>query len=361
MSMKIWKYADIILLAVLMSGVFVFRHVPGAGEAYAVYVYPHVSYLLSAAASAVPFSLDEWLVVLVLLFMTVFPFAARNKGFTWRRIIWREAETVMWIFVWFYWGWGANYYRDSFYSRAGAVAAAYEEDSFRSFLKEYTEGLNSSFRDYGEEPDDTSCFWMNITERSEIETGIKEIYSSVPDRFGLISPESFQHPKYTCFNTLYSKVGVLGYMGPFFAESHVNRELSRSEYPFTYAHELSHLLGISSEAEANFWAYTVCTASADPHVRFSGYSGILPYVISNARRLMDRESFDSWLDTVEPGILHLYSQRRDFWSRRYSVFLGEIQSRIYELYLKGNNIPSGQKNYSQVIGMLLSVDSIALQ
>ena len=35
--------------------------------------------------------------------------------------------------------------------------------------------------------------------------------------------------------------------------------------------------------------------------------------------------------------------------------LGEIQSAMYELYLKGNRISSGQKNYAEVIGLLLSL------
>ena len=145
-------------------------------------------------------------------------------------------------------------------------------------------------------------------------------------------------------------------MGPFFAESHLNRELSRLEYPFTYAHELSHLLGIGSEAEANFWAYTVCTASSDPAIRYSGFFGIFPYVISNARNLLGREECSSWLSTVDSRIVGQLGDRQRFWSARYSPFIGKIQESMYEMYLKGNRISSGQKNYAEVVLLLLSVE-----
>ena len=36
--------------------------------------------------------------------------------------------------------------------------------------------------------------------------------------------------------------------------------------------------------------------------------------------------------------------------------VGDIQDRIYDLYLKGNKIESGRKNYSEVIGLLISYE-----
>ena len=53
----------------------------------------------------------------------------------------------------------------------------------------------------------------------------------------------------------FSMVGVTGSMGPFFCEFTLNGDLLPPQYPATYAHELAHFLGITSEAEANFYAY----------------------------------------------------------------------------------------------------------
>ena len=73
------------------------------------------------------------------------------------------------------------------------------------------------------------------------------------------------------WSRLMSRVAVTGYMGPFFTEFNLNQELLSVEYPFTYAHELAHRLGIASEAEANLYAYLVTSAAQEPAIRFSGY------------------------------------------------------------------------------------------
>lgn len=39
---------------------------------------------------------------------------------------------------------------------------------------------------------------------------------------------------------------------------------------------------------------------------------------------------------------------------KYSPLVGNIQDWIYDLYLKGNKIESGRKNYSEVVGLLIS-------
>lgn len=190
---------------------------------------------------------------------------------------------------------------------------------------------------------------------------IKEIYRKIPKEYGLSQPKSYQHPKCSSFNSLYSNVGVTGFMGPFFAESHVNHELSLLEYPFTYAHELSHLLGISSEAEANLWAYTVCTQSENPFIRFSGYFGLFSYVWSNTRFLLSSFEFDKWESSVPSEVMAAFHHKQLYWSMRYNETLGDLQSALYTFYLKRNRIASGQRNYSQVIGLLLSLPNFRVE
>ena len=144
-------------------------------------------------------------------------------------------------------------------------------------------------------------------------------------------------------------------MGPFFAESHINMQITPLEYSFTYAHELSHLLGISSEAEANLWAYQTCLLSSDRKIKYSGYFGLFPYVLMNARGLLNENDYKNWISCVRPELIKQYQEKRKYWSSLYSPLLGEIQSEMYELYLKGNRISSGQKNYAEVVGLLLSL------
>ena len=81
-----------------------------------------------------------------------------------------------------------------------------------------------------------------------------------------------------------------------------------------------------------------------------------PYVLVNASSVLTEEEFREWIKTIRPEVVKDYEYKRMYWHERYSTLLGEVQNKIYNLFLKGNNIPSGRKNYAEVIGILLSLE-----
>ncbi len=184
---------------------------------------------------------------------------------------------------------------------------------------------------------------------------VKKGYHEIAGRFSLVSPAGYLHPKPMLMPFLMSGVGVLGYMGPFFTEYNLNPDLLPVQYPFTYAHEMAHVLGISSEAEANLYGFLVCSRSGVPEIRFSAYFALLPYVLSNAYGLLSEEEFNEWKETISPEVKDLYNRKVAYWENLYSPFIGEIQSTVYNWFLKGNNIPSGRKNYSEVVALLMAL------
>ena len=329
------------ILAILF--VFLCRYQPAWAEGYARMVYPFLSVALSAFSSLFPFSLEEVLVVVCILWILLFSVLQRRKGKSWKYIGGRELEMLAWIYVWFYFGWGLNYFRYNIYTRLQTPPVKYEEQKFLDFLHAYTDSLNTTYIPNAELPVET------------IDKEVKDFYQNLPKEVGLVSPQNYQRPKFFTFTPLYSGVGVLGSMGPFFAEAQLNRDLLPVQLPFTYAHEFSHLLGVSNEAEANYWAYRACTESDVQTMRYSGYMGLLPYVLSNASSLLTKEQFQKWVATIRPEIIASYNENRNYWKERYSPMIGKVQEVTYNLFLKGNQIPSGRKNYAEVISLLLSL------
>ena len=188
-------------------------------------------------------------------------------------------------------------------------------------------------------------------DRMNLEAEVKKTLCTDSGTLRTGTSSRFPTSKYLFFNSLYSGVRVSwDFMGPFFGESHLNHELLPLQYPFTYAHELSHLLGISNEAEANFWAYQICIRSTSPAVRYSGYFGLLSYVLSNAAATLPEQTWKAWLETIHPAILRQLADGQRYWSERYSPWIGSVQHVVYNWYLKGNRISSGQRNYAEVIG-----------
>lgn len=339
---KILFYGRLALLAAGVLYTLVCRYVDGAGEWYARQVYPFVSCVLSALSSVVPFSLEEWVVVIAVLGLLLYPVMARRHQKRWWQIVGREAEGLLWIYVWFYLGWGVNYYRDSFFERTATSPKPFEQAAFTTFLSDYTDSLHA-------------CYTTEyVLPKDSVQKEIRRLFASLPEAYGLTRPRSRFRPKRLLLNGLYSQVGVLGFMGPFFSETQLNEKLLPSQYAFTYAHELSHLLGVSSEAEANFWAYYVCSRSTVREIRSSAFFNLLPYVAVNARYLTDKDVYAAWIKEIGPDILKDLEEQQQFWQSLYNPYVGMIQDKLYTFYLKGNRISSGQKNYSEVVALIMA-------
>ena len=332
-----------ILLCVALAFILCCRYMPALAEGYARMAYPVLSSTLSAFSSLFPFPLMEVFVVGLILWLIIYPIRLHKKRFRLRQIIFREGEILVWIYVWFYLSWGLNYYRYNIYTRLQTPPVAYEEQHFQDFLKEYTDRLNTTYQPTTE------------MDGEDLKHYVHSFYANLPSTYGLAKPHSWQEPKDFIFTPIYSKVGVLGSMGPFFSEAQLNADLPDVQYPFTYAHEFSHLLGVSSEAEANYWAYRACTESSSSTLQYCGYFGLLPYVISNASYLLQEDAFKLWVQTIRPEVIEQYKEKNIYWKERYSPLIGSVQDFAYNLFLKGNKIPSGKKNYEEVIGLLLSL------
>ena len=313
-------------------------------EFYAGYCYPVISVFLSWPASVFPFSLEEITVaVFVLLFVRLICISIRRRQglFNWLK---RTVLLIMWLVVWFYMGWGNNYFRKPLYERAGVERSSFQKERFDAFLADYTRELNR-----------TAGASVGM-ERSVLEQDINTFYCGVPSSLGYTGLHRWQRTKRPLLNSLYSAVSVLGYMGPFWSESQLNLDLQESEYASVLAHEKAHLAGVTSEAEANYWSYEYCRQSADDGVRYSGCLSLLPYVMINAGALCTDEEYDEWIAGVSPIAIDDYKRNHEHWRQKRVRILDEIQSRMMDSYLKSNNISQGADDYIGVVGMIITMD-----
>ena len=335
-----------VVLIVLLSVVWATQLIPILGEVYAQSVYPVISHFLSSFSKLMPFAIGDLFIFLSVLGLLFNPIRARYiQKKKWKQILLNEMEYLLWIYVWFYLAWGLNYSQKNFYERTRIPYTAYTPDNFRSFTDSYIENLNSSYTDITSVEKELVC-------RESV-----RVYNQIGDSLGVHRPfHQTPRAKTMLFTPLISMVGVTGSMGPFFCEFTLNGDLLPSQYPATYAHEFAHLLGITSEAEANFYAYQVCTRSQVQAIRFSGYLSVLPHVLNNARRLMAEEEYAQLFRRIRPEIIGLAKKNSEYWMKKYNPVIGRIQDRIYDLYLKGNKIESGRKNYSEVVGLLISYE-----
>ncbi len=344
-----FKITGAVILWVLFFVVIItVRFFPEAGEWYARRIYPVVAYVLSLFSSIFPFSLGDCFIVMAcmgLLFYWVRGF--RKRISFWRRLR-RSIFFLGWIYIWFYVAWGLNYFREDFYTRHQLPHAVYEPDKFRVFLDDYVHRLNADYT-------------TETIASARVAQDILKGYEQMADTLGLIRPRGGLKVKKMLFSSFLSKVGVTGYMGPFFTEFQLNEEIRPEEYPGVYAHEMAHRLNVSSEAEANFCAWLVCNRSTEPAIRYSGNFLIFGYVMRNAAVLLEEEEYLHLIQGIRPEILQQYKSYQHYWQEKYSPWIGKIQNRMYNFFLKSNRISSGTKNYSEVIGMILAWQNATLK
>lgn len=329
-------------LLLLLVVVWLIQSSPSASETYATKVYPYIAAGLSAFSYLFPFSVGDWFIVTSVAGMLIYVIVAVCKRFSFWRTSFRLAIFLGYVYVWFYLAWGLNYFRVNFYTRADIPYVSFNQEDFHSFLTDYIDQLNDTYIAVGH------------IDTLQVEQEVKKGYNEIASSFGLVSPEKILKSKPMLSSRFMSAVGVLGYMQPFFSEFCLNKELLPVQYAASYAHELAHRLSIAEEAEANLYAYLVCTRSVVPEIRFCGYFSLFSYVLNNAAYVLPEEEFKAVMESVRPEVVELYKTKSKYWSEKYSPLIGEVQHKIYNMFLKGNNIASGTGNYSEVVEMLIS-------
>lgn len=125
--------------------IFLCRLLPDWGEMYARHFYPALSALLSALVSWIPFSMEEWFFVAACVLLAGLPLWGWKKKKGWKWTLRAEAELLVGVYLWFYVGWGINYFRKDFFTRSSVEYVAYQDSTFQHFLADYTRRLNQAY------------------------------------------------------------------------------------------------------------------------------------------------------------------------------------------------------------------------
>ncbi len=335
------KHIGYWILGILLLVVLLAKLIPGGNTFYARNIYPIVGTVLSNISSVFPFAVGDVFMIVSIVWFVLYPFYAIVKHLAWKHVLMRMATYALLLYVWFYLAWGLNYGQANYYQRTHTHPVKYDEHVFHGFVERYIEILNESY--------------VEITGKDE-----KSVCQSVMNAYASFGFNriSNRNPrvKTMVYTPLASKVGVTGSMAPYFAEFTINGDLLPHQYAATYAHEYAHLQGITSEREASFYAYLTTTHSENQEIRFSGYYSILGYVLNNANHLLKKEDYAELVKHIRPEIIALYRSERTYWREKYSEFIGNIQNRLFDFYLKSNKEPSGRKSYSEVIGLIISYE-----
>ena len=337
----------IVVGGILLAVIFIFSRSPMLSEAYMRTVYPAIATLFSFISGIFPFSLYDLFIVAALIWFTGMILRVILRKITLSTFLYSMLRFTLIVIAWFYLGWGVAYFRDDFYARSKVSKAPFDRENLMRLTETIIEMVNQSYVD---------CSTMD---KENIHLEIEKSYATLQETLHLTYPNGKRRAKPMLFEPIYSGMGVSGYFGPFFNEIHVNHFGLPFTYPFTLAHEMSHQFGIAAESEANLYGFAACINSNHPMVRYSGYASVLGYLLRDARRLLP-DAYDSLVQSIRPEVVSDLQRNSEHWMAARNSFLSDAQDKIYDAYLKTNQVSSGRDNYSEVVGLLLSFDFVQI-
>lgn len=328
--------------ALLLILIFIFSLSASLSEWYIRTIYPIFAGILSFISGIVPFSVyDVFLILGILLYLKLIVWVILRKN-SFRDFIYSVVRLTILLIAWFYFAWGIAYFRKDFNTRCNIPKTEFKSENFKEFAVRFVEDANRSY---------TDCDEIN---KESIRLEIELSYNIQHSLLKIGYPNGKRRPKPMMFESVYSKMGVSGYFGPFFNEIHVNNYVMNFDYPFTLAHEMAHQFGVALESEANLYAFVVCVGSENPIIKYSAYNSVLNYVLNDVYLFLPND-FEKIRGMIRPEIIADMKQNRAHWLAARNKTLSDTQSKVYDAYLKTNKISSGHENYSEVVGLIVSV------
>jgi hypothetical protein len=304
-------------------------------------VYPVLATILSFINRRVHFSLLDILAIAVFFLFSGSMVLVCMRRIKFRKWIKSIILYTSWIIIWFYMAWGIGYFRPGFYERFSIESPKEDREFFETFVERYLDLLNHA---YVADPH---------FDVKEIDREIEAVYAKHHETLRLPHPCGWRRTKKTIAEPLMTRMGVSGYFGPFFNEVHVNDFSLPITYPYTLAHEKAHQFGIANEAECNLYATVICTSSAHPLVRYSGYLQTMSYLLGNLRKISP-DRYREIVRQIDPRIIADYKAIREHWQKAQNETMTAVQDKVYDTYLKTNKQRSGILSYSEMTGLLVA-------
>lgn len=302
-------------------------------------IYPVIAGIFSFFSHVAPFSLWDFLWVLIIISIVAGIILIFIKKIRTGWYILKIFQISAILYSLFYISWGFNYFRPGLEKRLNWNVPAKDENLFRSDLDSVIIGATRNY------------ISISDSDYRIIDSLVEISYSLNSHRLAINYPNGSRRPKTMTFSSFFSKTGISGYFGPFFNEVHINHFLLPVDYPFVLAHEKAHQFGMTNEAEANLAAFIICTESHDQRLRYSGYQALLLYFLKDASKLKDYKEIFS---TISKPVIDDLKRRTKYYQGLQNEKLADVQQSANDIYLKANKIEAGVMNYNQVISLVIS-------
>ncbi len=312
---------------------------------YSQTIFPAIASFLSFFSQWVSFSLDDAFYALLIAFILTITLLAILRKIKFRKFLLLLFQTLAICYALFYWLWGFNYYRNDVNNRLSITKA--QPDSVQ-FVKVLESLINETNRSY--------CLFNDVS-KPEISREVESSYQKLAPFLKLTYPQGVRMAKPITLSAFFAKASIAGYYGPFFSEVHLNDNLLMIEYPQVLAHESAHQFGITSEAEANFYSWLVCSRSDSKYLRYSGNINTLTYFLSQAKRL---HCFPELIHKIDKPVVNDIRIIQQHWEQMRNEKIDKVAGKVNDVYLKTNKVKRGIEDYFGIVQFVMDFETDTL-
>ncbi len=339
---KIFTKRTIVIIALALF-TYVLTHFanrfPSLTESwYSGGIYPFIAQLLTWLSGTLPFSLDDlFYLLLILWFISLLAFSLFKK-ISWAKSISWLIQTLAIVYIGFYWLWGFNYFREDLNKRLALEPAKPDAKELINTFSWLIDQTNTTY------------VRIDSVDKNRTFHLLEEEYKRQEHFLRIQNRPDLTRPKNISLSRFFAAATIGGYYGPFFSEVHVNPYLLPLEYPAVLAHEMAHFYGITSEAEANFYAWYVCSNSNNLQLQYSANLHLLRYFVYECYKL---EGFEEAVSNILPGVRFDYRRIQQHWRSLMNEDVEDVASAVNDAYLKSNKIEEGIDDYDGVVKFVM--------
>lgn len=326
-------------------------------DAYAIHVYPIVSWGYVALTGWIPFSVAETLLVgLGVLYLALLGRDLRKvrrgeerlRAMLLRRT--RRAVVEIGVIYLLFAVWGVNYQRTPLARFAGFDTSRADTSELRALADELVDETNALRGATEEDAEGVMRLGSSRGEAlSRARLGFGPAAELEPDLF---RGRAGRAKGLRLLATPMSFVGADGIFLMWTGEPSVNLNVPDPALAFNACHEIAHQVGWAREQEANFVGYLACANHPDLDFRYSGSAAALRHVLRALERV-DAESARSLRDRLDPGVVRDWEALAAY-SRRYRGRVRDLSGPMYDSYLKSQGQKEGRASYGKVVDLLLA-------
>ena len=358
-SKKTMRLPRICLVIYALAGVsavlyFLFTRFPAFADWFNSHVSPVGRRLLAYLTVWIPFSLAEWLILMIpVLLVALIVIGWRTYSSTNRGVLiytGKLASVLCAVWVIFAWNFAPGYYGTSLDQKLGLDRREVSAEELYQTATILAEQLNALSGDLAF-PSEKASSVMPYS-YAEMNRRLMEAYDvytedhTFPDHFySRVKPVMLSEP--------WSYTHITGVYSFFTGEANINVNFPDYTIPYTAAHELAHQRGIAREDEANMIAFLVCMESEDSYIRYSALLNVYEYVAS-ALYSADRELYTAVYRTLSDEVVREERAYSAFFQKYKENVAATVSEATNNAYLQSQGAKEGTKSYNMVVDLTVA-------